>query len=324
MSEILKETHTGELLGVLKCGVLSNRVRVITARTMTSAFGSADRHRIRGGKVGQKQAEKTGKANASKALAVVENFTPVFLNSTAVAAHVDDELRAALASPLRYIPKHGGPMAHGFPAVLLPRVCQAIRRAGRAGVLRKNQMGMLNRADILTDAFAEVGIIALIDEATGYEKERPRDELNALLERYIDEKLRPWTKRFPDSFFRAVFKFYGWPWDPTDTARPQCVGWFIKRYVYGALPPGVLEKLQQCNETRSVKHHQWLTDNEGVPDLLGAIGAVTGMLRASHGNKDRFEMMFYEAYPHAAVAHHGEPWGFGAEADPSQINLFDV
>ncbi len=48
-------------------------------------------------------------------------------------------------------------------------------------------------------AFAKTGLVAVIDEVTGYQYDRERDELQKLLSAYISEELMPWTKRFPDT-----------------------------------------------------------------------------------------------------------------------------
>jgi hypothetical protein len=65
-------------------------------------------------------------------------------------------------------------------------------------------------AQLLLRGFAHVGIIALVDEATGYQAERARDELNKILEAYIAKELLPWTRRFPDEFFRQIYRLHGW------------------------------------------------------------------------------------------------------------------
>jgi hypothetical protein len=44
-------------------------------------------------------------------------------------------------------------------------------------------------AYILTRAFAKVGIIALVDEATGYQEVRDRHALEAILDRFLRKEL---------------------------------------------------------------------------------------------------------------------------------------
>jgi hypothetical protein len=62
-------------------------------------------------------------------------------------------------------------------------------------------------ADILIRAFATVGIIALVDEATGYQAEREKDELQKILAAYISLELMPWTRRFPLNSMSICFGY---------------------------------------------------------------------------------------------------------------------
>lgn len=54
-------------------------------------------------------------------------------------------------------------------------------------------------------AFAKTGLVAVIDEVTGYQADRDRDELQKVLEKYISAELLPWAKRFPDEFYPAYY-----------------------------------------------------------------------------------------------------------------------
>jgi hypothetical protein len=56
----------------------------------------------------------------------------------------------------------------------------------------------------LLRAFARVGIVALVDEATGFQDIRARDDLHKILEAYIAKELLPWTKRFPNEFYKEI------------------------------------------------------------------------------------------------------------------------
>lgn len=58
--------------------------------------------------------------------------------------------------------------------------------------------------------FARVGITALVDEATGYQYDREKNELQKILKAYIAEDLLPWQKRFPDIYYKELFRLNGW------------------------------------------------------------------------------------------------------------------
>ncbi len=53
------------------------------------------------------------------------------------------------------------------------------------------------RRAILQHGFATVGIIALVDEATGYQDFRARDTLTKILERFAANEIRLWVKTYP-------------------------------------------------------------------------------------------------------------------------------
>lgn len=122
---------------------------------------------------------------------------PPFLASASLRPFISNDLLVPLMSPILYKPKHGGRAAVGYEATLLPQICEVILDAAKAGVLRRRSSKIVQAAEILIRGFARVGIIALIDEATGYQADRARDELNKILQAYIAKELLPWTKRFP-------------------------------------------------------------------------------------------------------------------------------
>jgi len=59
-------------------------------------------------------------------------------------------------------------------------------------------MKYADAADIVIRSFAKIGIIALIDEVTGYQEVRTKDALQMYLEKIIAKELAAWVKTFPD------------------------------------------------------------------------------------------------------------------------------
>jgi len=119
---------------------------------------------------------------------------------------------------------------------------------------------------------------SLVDEATGYQDIRTQNELNQILELYVQEELRPYVSKFPNTFFKEVFRIYGWPYKAGSTKRPSVVGKFINRYIYEPLPPNVLPKIQELNPVtekgwRRWKNFQFLaeTGNEHVDRQITAV-----------------------------------------------------
>jgi hypothetical protein len=62
-------------------------------------------------------------------------------------------------------------------------------------------MKLAAQAEIILRACAKVGIIALIDEATGFEKMRKRRDLQLKLQAFIAEDMQEWARMFPEGFW---------------------------------------------------------------------------------------------------------------------------
>lgn len=97
-----------------------------------------------------------------------------------------------------------GQKAFGYRAELLPQVCEVYLEARDAGALVPSQIHIARQAELLVRSLAKVGIVALVDEATGYQRDRGHDALRLLLEKYIVEGLQKWIHTFPDSFFAQL------------------------------------------------------------------------------------------------------------------------
>ena len=76
----------------------------------------------------------------------------------------------------------------------LPAACHFWMKTRDAGILQDQQLDKAKKAEILMRGLAHVGIIALVDEATGYQYERARQALEEILERFISNELRKWVK----------------------------------------------------------------------------------------------------------------------------------
>lgn len=98
-------------------------------------------------------------------------------------------------------------------------------------------------------AFAKVGIIALVDEATGYQDKRAQNALAKILEKFIAEEMQPHTKTFPEEFYRQIFRLRGWEWKPWTVKKPGVIGHYTNDIVYERLAPDVLDELKRPNPT---------------------------------------------------------------------------
>jgi hypothetical protein len=179
---------------------------------------------------------------------------------------------------------NNGGLGYGYPAAFLIDFCEAVLKAQEAGALRSSQRRLAERCMVIVRASARVGIIALVDEATGFQEGRERRALNRILELYVSKELLSWSKRFPDDFYEHLFRLQGWTLK--SNKRPRMVGKLTAELVYEKLPPGVLDHLRRVNPVkkdgrRAYAHHQWLTKQTGHPHLDRRITVVTGLMQAA-------------------------------------------
>lgn len=278
-------THDGTLFfgeKSIACAVLNTRIRVLTQETFLTSIGRAAK--AKGG---------TGVFGADG----VDDLPP-FLSADNLKPFIGERLRQS-TTPILYRTK-GGVVAMGFDARLLPMVCDVYLHAGLARKLTKAQIRIAHACRELQQGFSEIGIVTLVDDATGYSDDRARDELAKILEAYIAPHFARWTRRFPHEFRKQVYRLYNWNYNPKDTRTPRYMGKFIMKYVYGGLPPAVVDRLKtespnNANGQRPRKLFQFLTDETGIPHLDLQITTVTTLMRASI-DKDQFEALYGRAF----------------------------
>ena len=264
----------------IKCAVLVDGTRVLNQETFLQTLGRA-----------RKAKGRTG---------VTSGGRPAFLAAANLEPFITPELDSMLA-PIPYNPVSGG-RAWGYRAEVLPLVCDVYLAAReQRNVLTKAQEPTAAICEILVRSLAKVGIIALVDEATGYQEVRARDELQRILEFYVQAEFRPWTKMFPDEFFEGIYRLQGWEYKPGTAKRTQYVGKLINEYVYKPLPQGVLDELRALNPVtekgyRRRKHFQHLTADTGNTHLDRQISTVTTLMRIAN-TKEEFENLFERAFP---------------------------
>lgn len=230
---------------------------------------------------------------------------------TALMARLADkgiDVRGLIArtnSPIKFIPPHGGNAADGYDATILPDICAVLIDAQQKGALSgKHQKAFAERAAILQHGFATVGIVALVDEATGYQEDRAKNALAQILEAFIAKELRKWVSTFPVDYYKELFRLRGWrfPDIPKDQQkRPVLVGKITNDVVYDRLAPGVRQELQRLtprNEKGKLKHKlfQHLTDDVGHPKLREHLASVTTLMKAAD-SWDQFKKMLDRSLP---------------------------
>ena len=207
-----------------------------------------------------------------------------FLSGKSIYDSVSSDLMALIGNPIKF--RGSGGITYGYPATILADLCDAVLTARLKKTLQRQQEHIAERCEILMRGFARVGIIALVDEATGYQEQREQDELQQLLSIYLSPYKLKWAKRFPDEFYKQLYRLMGWP-KPEGVARSPYVGKLTNKYVYRLLPPGVLEELRTRNppdpETgrRTNHHHQYLSVDIGQPDLRDHFSRLMPVMQLS-------------------------------------------
>jgi hypothetical protein len=210
---------------------------------------------------------------------------PLSLSHKNLKPFVEKHFNDVHYNPIRYQTMAGSFSSHGIRADVLPTICEVWLDARKEGVLGPTQEKVAERADILIRSFAKVGIIALIDEATGFQYERQKTDLQELLAAFLQEELRRWVKTFPNQYFKEMCRLRKITYRP-DMRLPQYFGHLTNDVVYDRLAPGVLDEMKERTEKdgegrRKARFHQWLTDDLGHPKLVQHLGLVIGLMRIS-------------------------------------------
>ena len=270
-------THIGELkIGniTLPCAVLPDGTRVISQGGISTAFGPV---------TGGYQSRKKGGEDDSGDL-------PPFLTALSLKPFIDKELRTLVTEPLKYNDPRGGPVRLGLNAGLLPKVCEIWLRARDANALTKIQIPVSERADILMRGLAHVGIISLVDEATGFQRDRERDSLAKILEAFVAKELQPYVRTFPPEYYEHLFRLYGLQYPPVGNKswRPSFFGHVTNEVVYNRLAPNLLPELKKAanKAERKSKLHSWLTQDIGHPKLKEHLASLISVMKLSKSAKD--------------------------------------
>ena len=198
---------------------------------------------------------------------------------------VGKELIDRTERPIRFKTPTGS-LAYGYEATVLAELCEAVLAARSEGMLQKQQEHVAKQAEILVRGFARIGIIALVDEATGYQRDREKDALAKILEAWVAKEIQGWVQTFPREFYEHMFRLRGLEFSPDSVRRPQYFGHLTNDIVYKRLEAGVLKELKRVTPRNdagrpTAKYNQSLTRNVGYPKLKEHLGAVVAFMKIS-------------------------------------------
>lgn len=263
----------------LECHVLSDGRRVFTQREVTKA--------ISGGRT-------------SGDLKVYLSRNPL----------VDHALVAAAAFQFA-IPANPTP-ANGYEATLLIEICDKYMEADDKKLLKPRQRHLAKQAAAIVRACAKVGIIALIDEATGYERVKAKNALQLKLHAFIAEELQEWAKMFPEEFWLELARLENVRY--SRQLRPIRWGKYVMMFVYDAIDPAVGKALREKNPNPRFlsNHHQWLKQfgRDKVHDQIQRVVTIMKLCT----DMDDFRAKFAKVFSKSPVQMRFDDlnWGLGA------------
>ena len=173
----------------------------------------------------------------------------------------------------------------GLTAERFLDMCQGYVAALQADALTTNrQREIAIRCSMLLASCAKVGLIALIDEATGYQYERAEDALQVKLRAFIAEELRAWEKTFPDELWEEFGRLTNW--QGALHSRPKWWGKLVIELIYDTLDPDVAEYLKNNKPPAGARWHQQLTENYGIRQLVSRCFEIVGIARTCESMRE--------------------------------------
>lgn len=267
----------------IPCYVLENGTRVLSQEGFLGAIGRAKKAK--------------GGSGASAVEEGVDRL-PSFLSANNLKPFISNDLIESTAPVV--FRTSSGQKAFGYKAELLPRVCRVYLEARDAGVTNNSQTHVVRAADILLRGLAEVGISALVDEATGYQKDRAKDALAKILEAFVAKELQPYIKTFPAAYYEHLFRIYGYNFPPEGNPswRPQFFGKITNNVVYDRLAPDLLPELKKAatKTERKARLHQWLSNDIGHPKLREHLASIVTLLKISK-TPEQFKQLVDQVHP---------------------------
>jgi len=278
--QVIQATHKGEWTPVgtdinIECYVLENGERVFSLRGTARTMG------LKGG----------------GALALPRMLSANYLQSY-LSQDIKNWLQETNDGKVQKIrPPEGGNPFHAFKASLLVDLADAFYRARNNGDFDKPNMAyqkeLAERLYNITLAFSKVGIDAFIDEITGYQDVREKNALQQLLNLYVEDIFQDWKLRFPEEFYKELFRLKGWVYTGS-SKRPQQTGTLTNQFIYNFLPDDVMKEVRSRRKGNE-KLHQWFTKDTGLNHLEKQIAVTTSLMRASE-TWEEFEKLFARSF----------------------------
>lgn len=267
----------------IPCYVLDDGTRVISGRGVQEALKMVD--------------AEDGKRTAGTRLA--RYLSQKSLNPFITKYLESDHFQPIICTDL-------GHTIHGYKADALADICDAFLEARKHITLSPRQVIIADQCELLMRAFARVGIIALVDEATGFDKVKNdvKDKLQTFFDQFLMKEAAKWVKTFPDEFFMDIYKMKHWDWQES-RKMPGVMGNWIRDIVYDRIAP-IMPELERLNPKnahghRSKKFHQFLSRDEGLPKLKEYFASIHTIVIMSDYDWETFKKNLDKVHPRTDV-----------------------
>ncbi len=248
---LIRSTHTGKInLGgaePVNCYVLEDGQRVLVASQIQGVLGaSKNRHLGR------------------------------------VLERLPSESKALDVRPVTFVSPGGN--AKGYTSSDVVSILRAFQRGFLRGELHDKQIPMAMRAMAAIEAFAEVGLAALIDEATGYQSVRAPDAMSSYFDRVFADRMAPWVMCFDSDWDQSLCKLYGYQYAGRPPLFVRGINYMTYRIAFG---DDAAKHLSDVNKDPCHRrnHHQLLTP-EAKTVLSNTIAAIKVLVKTSRNPKD--------------------------------------
>jgi hypothetical protein len=196
--------------------------------------------------------------------------------------------------PIRFQVPGNPQVAIGSEATLLIEICERYLDARDQNLLKSSQKKLAKFAEIIVRACAKLGIIALVDEATGYQKVRAKNALQVKLQAFIADDLQEWAVMFREEFWIELARLEGVRY--SSHSRPLRWGKYVMLFVYDAIDGDVGKELRKKNPNPRFlrNHHQWLKQfgRDKVHDQIERVITIMKLCSNMDEFREKFSRVF--------------------------------
>ncbi|RUT61752.1 hypothetical protein C1143_09540 [Clostridium botulinum] len=175
-----------------------------------------------------------------------------------------------------------GKIEKGYNSEDFMDVCSAFVTANLNNEkLSEAQQEIVKNANKFILATAKIGIVALIDEATGYQAERNSKELQLKMKYFLteDEIAKEWERTFPNELWYEFGRLTNWK--GSLKKRPKYWGKLVNALIYDLLDKDIAEYLRKNKVpkyNKHIKYFQWFNEY-GTKELTQHIWQIIGMAK---------------------------------------------